>query len=80
MKPVKEFLSVKEQAMFSALDCDHLMEMSYGVAELYSTVAIKVFREGRTGRPVDSLRRCMNAFYNSSPNRNSHAWDSLITL
>lgn len=47
---------------------------------LYRIMMEKAFIKNMSGTAVESLRRCMNAFTNNSPNRLTHEWDELIIV
>ena len=75
---MKSNYSVKEQAMFKILDCDHMLDAEPWVA--YKAAESICFRLNKQGPAVDSLRRCVNALHNCTCYRMSQAWDAMITL
>ena len=73
--------SEKEKQLFSSLGFSRLMEVFDNEPKLYHEVSLQVFIEGRSGKCVDSLRRCLqsirslNGIYRLTPE-----FDNLIEL
>ena len=68
--------SQKEQELFTSLGYKDLLTQEPVV--LYRMVAINLFKQGKTGDLVDSVRRCLNAIDNGTPYRLTKEFDDLI--
>lgn len=71
--------SDKEREMFKRFELGYLLDHLEPPA-LYRAAIEHAFLNEMTGAPVDSLRRCARALFNSSPYRMTPEFDSLITL
>lgn len=71
--------STKEKELFDSLGMGHLTE-TINPPHLYKTAAVLAFSDGREGKDVDSLRRCVRALEQCSPYRLTEEFDALISL
>ena len=62
---MKGSYSEKEQQLFTSLGYEDLMDVVDIPPTLYNMAAMACFIENRTGKPVDSLRRCLRAIQGS---------------
>jgi hypothetical protein len=72
-----EEYSKKEEKLIELLGFSHLLECLSPV-ELYKLMAEDAFIENRTGKAIESLRRCLKAINKAKPYRMTDEFDDLI--